>query len=141
LLIAGGFAAASQPSIYRSSSFWTSSPTWFGIRTGILMLALAACYAIGQVGFLRVFGSSWLNPLAKLGRASLFIYWIHVELVYGYSSWLWRGQLPFWGAVLGYMAFCVVMYSAIGLRDRAVASWRRISADRSSGPLARGVRP
>ena len=125
LLIAGGFVAAAQPSIYRSSSFWTSSPTWFAVRTGILMIALAMCYAAVS---LRVFGSSWQAPLARMGRASLFIYWIHVELVYGYASWLWRGELPLWAAVAAFMAFCVVMYGAIELRDRVVANWRRISA-------------
>ena len=125
LLIAGGFVAAAQPSIYRSSSFWTSSPTWFGIRVGILMLVLTCCYAVGR---LRGFVVSWQAPLARMGRASLFIYWIHVELVYGYASWLWRGELPFWVAVAACMAFCVAMYGAIELRDRVVANWRRISA-------------
>ena len=37
---------------------------------------------------------AWQGPLATLGRASLFIYWIHVELVYGYASWFWRRRLP-----------------------------------------------
>jgi uncharacterized membrane protein len=139
LLIAGGFLAAAQPSIYRSSSFWTSSPTWFAIRVGILMLLLAACYvtervsheaakARSQSGLLfRVFVSSWQAPLAKMGRASLFIYWIHVELAYGYASWLWRGRLPLPAAAAAFAAFSVLMYFAIGLRDRVVASWRRIS--------------
>ena len=40
VLIAIGFAAAARPSIYTASSFWTSSPTWFAIRVGILMVAL-----------------------------------------------------------------------------------------------------
>ena len=83
-LIAGGFLAAALPSIYRSSSFWTSSPTWFAIRTGILMLAFSLCFAVEQGshditkarnpnGLLRVFVFSWQQPLAKMGRASLFI--------------------------------------------------------------------
>jgi hypothetical protein len=74
----------------------------------------------------RVFVLSWQSPLARMGRASLFIYWIHVELVYGYASWLWRGRLPLWGAVTGYILFCVAMYGAIEVRDRVVANWRRI---------------
>ena len=41
-LIALGFYGASLPTIYRQSSFWTSSPTYFAIRTGVMMLALAA---------------------------------------------------------------------------------------------------
>ena len=151
LLIAGGFLAAAQPSIYASSSFWTSSPTWFAIRVGILIVALSVCFFTEQisheiskarnpVGLLRVFVFSWQNPLSKMGRASLFIYWIHVELVYGYASWLWRGRLPFWAALAAFMAFCVVMYGAIGLRDRVVSNWRRISPGPSSGSLVSSVR-
>jgi len=137
LLIAGGFLAAAQPSIYAHASFWTSSPTWFAIRTGILMIALVLCFVTAQISHegtkarrqistLRVFVSSWQAPLARMGRASLFIYWIHVELVYGYASWLWRGRLPLWGVVIGYILFCVAMYGAIEVRDRVVANWRRI---------------
>src|SRR4051812_28760555 len=44
-----GFYAAGRPSIYASSSFWTSSPTWFAIRLGILMIALTAIYACETV--------------------------------------------------------------------------------------------
>src|SRR4029453_8328937 len=34
VLIAFGFYMSGRPSIYRVSSFWTSSPTWFAIRVG-----------------------------------------------------------------------------------------------------------
>jgi len=40
VLIAFGFYMSGRPSIYRASSFWTSSPTWFAIRVGILMVAV-----------------------------------------------------------------------------------------------------
>jgi hypothetical protein len=62
-----------------------------------------------------------LEPLAFLGRASLFIYWIHVELVYGYASWLWRRRLPVWGSLLASAAFTVLIYGAVVARDRYVA--------------------
>jgi hypothetical protein len=68
--------------------------------------------------------SSWQAPLERLGQHSLFVYWIHVELVYGYFSWLWWHRLPLWGAVAGYMAFCALMYRAIEWRDRVVDFWR-----------------
>jgi hypothetical protein len=71
-----------------------------------------------------------IDPLARLGRSSLFIYWIHVELVYGYASWGWRHRLPLWGTAIGYVLFCVLMYRAIGWRDLAVSRWR----NRSRGP-------
>lgn len=148
VLIGGGFIAAEQPTIYRSSSFWTSSPTWFAIRVGVVTIALTLCFIIERLSHattttqspsaLRAVVSSWQNPLAKMGRASLFVYWIHVELVYGYASWLWRGRLAFWGAVLAFMSFTVVMYGAIGLRDRVVDAVVRRRTGRSSWRPAPG---
>ena len=60
---------------------------------------------------------SWQVPLERLGRHSLFIYWIHVELVYGYASSLWRQRLPLWGTAIGYVAFSALMYGALIARD------------------------
>ena len=98
--MAVGFYTAGRPSIYAASSFWTSSPTWFAIRLGILMIALTAIYACEAV-YAALAGRSAADrvsdPLTRLGRNSLFIYWIHVELVYGYASWGWRHRLPLWG--------------------------------------------
>jgi uncharacterized membrane protein len=115
-LVALGLGTAAQPSIYGASSFWTSSPTWFAIRVGILIIALAALYAAGRVRHPAMF--AWQDALAKLGRRSLFVYWIHVELVYGYASWLWRGSLPVWGTALAAAGFIGVMYCAVLFCDR-----------------------
>jgi uncharacterized membrane protein len=139
-LVALGFYTAGRPSIYRVSSFWTSSPTWFAIRVGILMVVVSAVFALSLVGretatsrnpslLVRVFVLSWRKPLAVFGRSSLFVYWIHVELVYGYATWLIRGRLPLWGTVLAYAAFCAGMYGAIVLRDRLVDNWRARRVD------------
>ena len=123
-LVTLGFYTAGRPSIYASSSFWTSSPTWFAIRLGILMIALTVIYACEAV-FAALKGRvTGLDPFARLGRSSLFIYWIHVELVYGYASWGWRHRLPLWGTAIGYVLFCVLMYRTIGWRDLAVSKWR-----------------
>ena len=101
------------------------------------MLALSWLYGLGQLvgqpdpasspqvnGLFRAVAWSWQAPLERLGRHSLFIYWIHVELVYGYSSWLWRHRLPLWGTAIAYVLFCALMYRAIGWRDRFVDFWR-----------------
>jgi len=143
-LVAAGFSTAARPTIYRASSFWTSSPTWFAIRVGILMIAFAALYAIevatsgdretatargafliaGRERVQRV--AAWCQVrLARIGRASLFIYWIHVELVYGYASWLWRHRLPLWGTTIGFTAFCAFIYAAVVLRDGFTPRRRR----------------
>jgi hypothetical protein len=64
------------------------------------------------------------HRLGRFGRASLFIYWIHVELVYGYASWLWRHRLPLWGTAIACVAFCALMYDAIAIRDALVTRRR-----------------
>jgi uncharacterized membrane protein len=157
-LVALGFYTASRPSIYAASSFWTSSPTWFLIRIGILMIALTVIYGCeraiaalegravpevaqggvtavaqgfrgspkraGREGGSPAIPRAAIDPLARLGRNSLFIYWIHVELVYGYASWMWRHRLPLWGTAIAFILFCILMYRALGWRDAAVAWWR-----------------
>lgn len=122
-LVALGFYTASRPSIYHpASSFWSSSPTWFAIRLGILMVALSVLSGLAE---LAAKARIALPALEKFGRSSLFVYWIHVELVYGYASWLWRYRLPLWGTAIAWAVFCVLLYHAIGLRDRLVDAWRR----------------
>src|SRR5206468_10875746 len=48
-LILLGLVTATRPAIYRASAFWTSSPTWFSIRTGLLMIAVAGLFAFGHI--------------------------------------------------------------------------------------------
>jgi uncharacterized membrane protein len=134
-LIVFGFYAASLPTIYQSSSFWTSSPTYFAIRVGVMMLGVAAIYAVSAGTAHRA--RNTLGPLEKLGRSSLFVYWIHVELVYGYAAWPIRHRLKLWEAAGAYAIFCALMYGAVILRDRIVDRWR---ARRASGPSAQAVR-
>jgi uncharacterized membrane protein len=117
-----GFYTAYLPAIYRQSSFWTSSPTYFAIRVGILMMAFAGMYVL----------ASWMVPsprllsvLGRFGRRSLFLYWIHVELVYGYATWAIHRRLPLWGSAVGYVAFCALMYGAVRLRDAVAEAWHR----------------
>jgi uncharacterized membrane protein len=113
-LVALGFFTASLPSIYADSSFWTTSPTYFAIRVGAMTAALSLLYLVERMspsgGFLS-------TALARLGRSSLFVYWIHVELVYGYASWSIHRRLPLWGTALAYVAFTGIIYGVVLLRD------------------------
>jgi uncharacterized membrane protein len=77
-LALGGYAASYLPSPFASSFFWTSSPAFFTLRLGVLVLALAAAFAWEQ----RPTAHRW-SPIQQFGRTSLFVYWIHIEMVYG----------------------------------------------------------
>jgi uncharacterized membrane protein len=129
LLVAGGFYAASLPSVYHPrSSFWYTSPTFFAIRLGVMMLALTLLFGLqrGIGRWVRDAAPSLaiVAPLERIGRSSLFIYWIHVELVYGYATWPLRRHLSLWQVAVAYVLFCAAMYGALLLRDRVVAGWR-----------------
>jgi uncharacterized membrane protein len=128
LLVVAGFALAHYPSIYEQSSFWTSSPTFFAIRTGILLGSVALMYSLEVVA--RRYAVR-LGPLERLGRSSLFVYWIHVELVYGYASWFLRQRLQLWQALFAFSLFCALMYGAIVAKDSALARWKVRAAARS----------
>jgi len=124
-LIGAGFYTASLPSIYPHASFWTSSPTYFAVRTGVMVVVLCLLFAV------RRLANVWAAPfqaLERLGRHSLFVYWIHVELVYGYATWLIHGRLPIAVTVAAYAAFCTVIYAA-------VTGWERL------GRRGRGEKP
>jgi len=77
-LVLLGFYTAGRPSIYAVSSFWTSSPTWFAIRLGILMIALSVIYVCEIVleawkkqpaADGRPLPATTIDPLARLGRS------------------------------------------------------------------------
>jgi uncharacterized membrane protein len=132
VLIAMGQYMSNRPSIYEVSEFWTSSPTWFAIRVGIVMTAAAVLYGTAEV-FAR--WARWhleWRSLARFGRSSLFVYWIHVELVYGYATWPMHGRLPLWGTLIAYAAFSLLMYRAVVFRDRVVENWRARPRARSA---------
>lgn len=70
VLIALGEFLSRRPSIYQQSEFWTSSPTWFAIRVGIVMAAVAVLRVIAEIAAHRNF--AW-RSLERLGQSSLFV--------------------------------------------------------------------
>lgn len=83
--------ASFQPSIYAPgvSTFWGPSPTFFFIRLGIVTAFLPLCWTLRHAMPAAV-GSL----LATLGASSLFVYWVHVELVYGGVAILIKRHVP-----------------------------------------------
>ena len=114
-LMVAGYAAALLPPIYRETSFWTSSPTFFLLRVGILVTAIPIAYAWTAVARGRA-------PLQELGIASLFVYWIHVEMVYGFPSWPIRRALTYEQALAAFAVFSVFLYGLVILKNRVVVS-------------------
>jgi uncharacterized membrane protein len=94
-LATAGFGAAYwasfQPTIYPpgTSTFWGPSPAFFFLRLGLVAALLPCCWALR-----RAMPSRIGTLLATLGAASLFVYWVHVELVYGGIAILIKRRVP-----------------------------------------------
>jgi len=113
------------PSIYADSQFWTSSPMFFLIRVGLITSTLSiVCFWEQRP---RLLGArwKWRSPMVLFGNASLFVYWVHVELVYGVFSERLHKKLPFPVAVAAFVAFSLFMFGLAVLKNAVVARWTR----------------
>jgi uncharacterized membrane protein len=130
-LTAGSYAASFLPSPYEQSNFWTSSPAFFFLRTGVLVASVGFAYAWAQRPT-RMFAFS---PLEQMGRTSLFIYWIHIELIYGLIVRPLHKSMTLGQVWFGILIFGLLMLLLSLLKDRLVAAWK-VMHGRASGALA-----
>jgi uncharacterized membrane protein len=120
MMIVGAWCAT-RPALLGPSSFWTSSASYFLVRVGGMMAVLAGLFALSAMVPTTI---RWLAPLERFGRHSLFVYWIHVELVYGYATWFLHHRLPLWGTFAALALFTFAMYGAVVGADRGREMWR-----------------
>jgi uncharacterized membrane protein len=124
--IAGGYVASLQPSIYPVANFWTSSPTFFFMRLGFCtaMLPIARGIDLFHAFARRQWSSYFSEPdvpgrvIATLGKSSLFVYWVHVEMAYGGLSKPLKRALPLEVSLLGAVVLCAVLYKIVVWKDR-----------------------
>ena len=117
LMAVTAYGASFLPSVAGPSDFWGGSPAFFFIRTGIMTAAIPFASAWERV-FVR---GSW-SPMEQLGRTSLFIYWIHVEMVYGLISLKIHKTMTHPQVWLAFAAFAALMLACSVAKDR-VAAW------------------
>lgn len=150
LLIAGlgGIVAANwasyRPSIYPVSNFWTSSPTFFFIRLGICTAMVPIAKAVD--GF-HTLVRSWLGDrlqpgvpglvLTTLGRSSLFVYWIHVEMVYGGMGRPFKRNLTLEGSLAATALLCGLLYVITKWKDRKMQGVELTGVWRVFAPVLR----
>jgi uncharacterized membrane protein len=125
------YRASFLPALDVRSSFWTTSPSFFFIRIGVMTAAIALAYWWEQR---PTAGRRW-SPLQTLGRSSLFVYWIHVELVYGLISTPLHGSLTLGQAWLGLGVFCVFMVVCAIAKDRIKSWWQTNGRARFEAPV------
>ncbi len=117
--IAAGYFGSFLPSPYTTSYFWTSSPAFFAIRVGILTVALPLAFIWAR----RPTRRRW-SPLQQFGRTSLFVYWIHVEMVYGWLSAPLHRDLTLVRWAIAYTIFVAFLVLLSVAKDWIVARWK-----------------
>jgi uncharacterized membrane protein len=100
--------------LYATYDYWHTSPNFFLIRLGMLLAILTASYAWCRWGA----GSWGFSPLIQLGQASLLVYWVHLEFVYGRLSILPKHSQTIRTASLGLLAIFLAMLLLAFLRTR-----------------------
>ncbi|MEX2273771.1 MAG: acyltransferase [Vicinamibacterales bacterium] len=130
LMAAGAYALSHLPSPFPNSHFWTTSPAFFYLRTGLMMTGFGVAWLWSE----KLWGGHW-QPFVLFGQTSLFVYWVHVELVYGHFTTPIYHRLPLWGSSLGVVLLTVLMYYLAKnatswlarKRGEGVSDWRTTS--------------
>lgn len=135
LLTLLAYRASFLPPLDVRSSFWTTSASFFFIRLGLMVAAVGLAYVWERR---PTAGRRW-SPLQALGRNSLFIYWIHVEMVYGLVSLPLHGALTLAGAWAALAAFCLLMLAVAAGKDWMAGKFNRGSSLRKE--LTRAAQP
>jgi len=110
----GRFLESRTFQIYPVHDFWHTSPNFFMIRVGLVLLITVCAYAWcrwgpGQWGF---------SPLIQLGKTSLLVYWVHIELVYGRFHILPQRSQSILGASRGLLTIFLAMLALSLLRTK-----------------------
>jgi len=100
-----------DPAIY---DYWHTSPSFFLMRCGILLMILFLTYGWCRWGYAQ----KGFSPIIQLGQTSLLIYWVHIEFVYGRLSILPKGRCSIATATVGLVIIFVAMLALSIWRTR-----------------------
>jgi uncharacterized membrane protein len=100
--------------LYAVYDYWHTSPNFFLIRIGMLLVILSACYAWCRWGA----AEEGFSPLIELGQASLIVYWVHLEFVYGRASILPKHSDSIRTASVGLLTIFLAMLALACARTR-----------------------
>lgn len=114
VLTAGAYASSFLPPLHVRSSFWTTSASFFFIRLGVMITAVGLAWLWEQ----RPVTAGRRSLLQLLGKSSLFIYWVHVELVYGLVSHPLHGAFSLGTAWAALGVFWLLMVGLAVLKER-----------------------
>lgn len=115
--------------LYPVYDYWHTSPNFFLMRCGLLLLILFFAHAWCRWGLAQ----RGLSPIIELGKTSLLVYWVHIEFVYGGLSILPKRQCTVLQATIGLAVICVAMLVLSLLR-----TWIKSRGQRAPGVVQPG---
>jgi fucose 4-O-acetylase-like acetyltransferase len=127
LVLLSKFLDAQGLRVYPVYDYWHTIPSFFVIRIGMLLLMIMVAYAWCRWGP----GEWGFSPMIQLGKTSLLVYWVHIELVYGKFAILPHRSQGVPGASAGlltiFMAMLLLSLLRTNLKGRLsdIAAWRR----------------
>jgi hypothetical protein len=113
--------------IYAVYDYWHTSPNFFMMRVGLLLVICFLAY--GWCSWLLTGLGSWatrFSPLIQLGQASLLVYWVHIEFVYGRFSLLPKRSVGIETATRGLLEIFLFMLVLSTLRTRV--DWKALGS-------------
>jgi uncharacterized membrane protein len=116
--------------LYAVYDYWHTSPNFFLMRCGVLLVILSLIYiwcrwGLAQKGF---------SPIIQLGKTSLLVYWVHIEFVYGRFSILPKRQCSILAASAGLLTIFLAMLVLSLLRTRWKNRPAKVAAPSAPAP-------
>ena len=110
--------------LYANYDFWHTSPNFFLIRVGLVAIILGIAYAWCRWGA----GQRGFSPMIEMGKCSLLVYWVHIELVYGGLSILKGHNYTIGQATFGFAVIFVSMVLMATIRNGTKGRGQEIRA-------------
>jgi uncharacterized membrane protein len=115
--------ASYQPPLFPTANFWHDSPTIFFIRLGAVAVLVAGAWSVEGLTRRGLLPERSFRALVVLGRSSLFVYWIHIEFVYGVIAEPVKRTLPLWLDQSAWALMCVALYFVVLLKNRLLQGY------------------
>lgn len=129
--------ASYQPALYPTASFWHDSPTIFFIRLGAVAALVPVAWVIEGLSERGLLPLTPFRALVTLGRSSLFVYWIHVEMVYGLVAEPLKQALPLWATQVGWLLLTCALYAIVLWKNRMLDGYELPRRARILAPILR----
>jgi uncharacterized membrane protein len=117
------YVASYQPALFPTASFWHDSPTIFFLRLATVAMLVPIAWAMEALSQRAYLPMKPFRAMVTMGRSSLFVYWIHVEMVYGVIAEPIKRTLPLWLDQLAWLAMCVLLYGIVLFKNHLLEGY------------------